>query len=96
MTNSYLAIVSREGLLLLTEETAHARRFLSRRCFQLRTGREACYWTCLAKEKAEAIRWLISHQEWRAALWLLRESSLSAGQLLPTIDEPACNQAIHF
>lgn len=83
MTNSYLAVVSRAGLLELAEETAHTRRFLARRCFELRAGYEACYWTCLPREKAEAIRWLISHHELRTALWLLSESSLAAGQLLP-------------
>ena len=83
MTNSYLAIISRDGLLELTEETAHTRKFLSRRCFEFRGGREACYWTYLPREKAEAIRWLISRREQRTALWLLSESSLAAGQLLP-------------
>ena len=93
MTNSYLTVVSREGLLLLTEESAHARRFLTRRCFELRPGREACYWTYLPCEKAEAIRWLISHEECRTALWLLSESSLAAGPLLPPIAEIAYDRA---
>lgn len=83
MTNSYLVIVSAEGLELLTEESTHARRFLIHRCFGRQRGREACYWAHLATENAELIHWLIQCGQQRPALWLLNQSARDAGLLAP-------------
>jgi len=83
MTNSYLAIVSDSGLELIAEESAHAERFLLRRCFGRRHSRERCYWACLDTENAELIRWLIACGQNRPALWLLNQALLDAGPVSP-------------
>ncbi|WP_145111247.1 hypothetical protein [Botrimarina mediterranea] len=87
MNDCYLVVVSVEGVELIAPEHHHTSLFLLRRCFSMRAGNEACYWALLPCEKAEAIRWLISHQERRTALWLLTESTLDSGAILPDYDQ---------
>jgi hypothetical protein len=87
MTDAYLVVLSAEGVVVITEENAHARHFLLRRYFTVSCGREVCYWTLLPTEKAEAIRWLILHGERLAAHWLLNESALDSGLIVPACDE---------
>jgi len=83
MTNAYLIVLSTAGVEIITEENAHARYFLLRRCFSVSGGREVCYWALLSTEKAEAIRWLIWHGERLAAHWLLNESAIDSGLVAP-------------
>lgn len=87
MTNSYLVIVSAEGLELIAEETDHAERFLMRRCCGRRRERESCYWACLETMNAELIRWLVACGQHRPALWLLNEAALDAGPITPDSDD---------
>ena len=87
MNDSYLIVVSVEGVELIAPEHHHTVRFLLRRCFLVHPGDEACYWALLPSEKAEAIRWLVSHHERRSAQWLLTESALDSGPILPSFDE---------
>ena len=87
MTNAYLVVLSREGVEIITEENAHARHFLLRRCFSVSCGREVCFWALLPTEKAEAIRWLILYGERLAAHWLLNESAVDSGMIAPACDE---------
>lgn len=79
MTNSYLVIASAAGLELIVEETAHAERFLMRRCGGRRRGHESCYWAYLETKNAELIRWLVACGQRRPALWLLNQAALEAG-----------------
>ncbi len=81
MTEAYLVIVSPTGLELIAQETAHAERFLLRRCRRRR--HERCYWACLDTENAQLIRWLIACGHHRPALWLLNEAALDAGPVSP-------------
>ena len=87
MTNSYLAVVSADGLQLLAPETKHARRFLLRRCLDVRRGHEACYWVCLQTEKVELIQWLMLCDQRRPALWLLNQLAIESGPVAPTADQ---------
>ncbi|QDV78309.1 hypothetical protein [Botrimarina mediterranea] len=87
MNDSYLIVVSVDGVELVAAEHRHTARFLLRRCFSVRPGDEACYWALLPLEKAEAIHWLVSNGERRSALWLLRESAIDSGPMLPAYDE---------
>lgn len=86
MTEAYLVIVSPAGLELIAEETAHAERFLLRRCRRRRRSHERCYWACLDTDNAQLIRWLIACGHHRPALWLLNEAAIDAGLITP---EPA-------
>jgi len=95
MTDAYLIILSVAGVEQITLETEHARRFLRRRCYEVNAGHESCYWTLLPTEKAEAIRWLILHGERLAAHWLLNESALDSGLIVPTCDEESLRE-YHF
>ncbi len=96
MTDAYLAIVSANGLELLTPETEHARQFLLRRCFGVRRGREVCYWACLPRENIELVQWLIICGQLRPALWLLNEAALDAGPITPTADHDLAGPEIFF
>ncbi len=87
MTDAYLVVLSAEGVEIITDENAHARHFLLRRCFAVNGGRESCYWALLPTQKAEAIRWLILHGERLAAHWLLNESAIDSGLVAPIDDE---------
>ncbi len=87
MIDAYLAIVSANGLELLTPETEHARQFLFRRCFGVRRGREACFWAYLPSGNIELIQWLIVCGQSRPALWLLNESAIDSGLVAPIDDE---------
>lgn len=82
MTNSYLLIVSSDGLVLIANENMSTERFLARRCRHRR--HERCYWACLATENAQLIRWLIACGHHRPALWLLNEAALDAGPVMPS------------
>jgi len=83
------------GVEIITEENAHARHFLLRRCFSVSCGREICYWALLPTGKAEAIRWLILHGERLAAQWLLNESAIDSGLVVPACDEESLSE-YHF
>ncbi len=87
MTDAYLIVLSSEGVEIISEENAHAKHFLLRRCFAVNDGRESCYWALLPTKKAETIRWLILHGERLAAHWLLNESVIDSGLITPIVDE---------
>lgn len=86
MTDAYLIVLSAEGLEIISEENAHTRHFLLRRCFAVNSSRESCYWALLPTKKAEAIRWLILHGERLAVHWLLNESVIDSGLIAPVDD----------
>jgi len=83
MAHSYLGIISKRGLELLTSETEHAAIFLSRRCYAHRPCQCVCCWATLDVQDAEMIHEMIRLQLYGAALWRLNADAITLGTLSP-------------
>ncbi len=82
MANSYLGIVSRRGLELLTVENEHTAVFLARRCRRA-GGTRVCCWATLDVADAEAICDLVRLGMPEAAWRQLNLVAVDGGRLLP-------------
>jgi hypothetical protein len=91
MNQSYVGVITAEGLQAIYRESDHLVRFLERRLYRSRPVAGLCYWAVLADRDLEHIELQIQQGESRAALRALEEAAEFGGVILPT---PQAGQAL--
>lgn len=83
MINSYLGILSREGLDLYYPEGEHTATFLLQRLRRQRTSLACCVWFVLDDESETALQALLA-ADLRGAAWeWVQDSAREVGRFLP-------------
>ena len=90
MTQCYVGIITRRGLVGLFLENDHVVHFLVRRLYRRRPYSGIGFWSVLPEEAAEVIQALLELGEHREALRMLQSSSLHFGSILPSDEAAEC------
>ncbi len=90
MTQSYVGVITTEGLQAIYRESDHLVRFLERRLYRTRPVAGLCYWAVLADQDLEYIELQLQQGESHAALRSLEEAAEFGGVILPS---PQAGQA---
>jgi len=94
MIQSYVGVITAEGLQAIYRESDHLVRFLERQIYRRRPVAGLCYWAVLGDQDLEYIELQLQHGECQAALRALEETAEFGGAILPT--EPAGRAANDF
>ncbi|MCA9257937.1 MAG: hypothetical protein KDA61_02000 [Planctomycetales bacterium] len=81
---TFLGIISPRGLEYLCEETEHASRFLSMRCYKSKAGDKLLCWAALQREDAEIIHQIVRGGGFAEALRRFHADAHYLGSLPPT------------
>lgn len=92
MNQSYVGVITADGLQAIYRESDHLVRFLERRLYRTRPVAGLCFWAVLGDQDHEYIELQLQHGESHAALRALEETAEFGGVILPT--EPA-GQAVN-